>query len=234
MKKQIIGYIRVSTDDQASKGNGLEAQRLEIVKFAAENDYEVLEIVREDASGKLGLEDRPVLRAALSKSLKLKAALVVSKLDRLSRSAAFILNLMESRAKFIVTQFGEDVDAFMLHIYASVGQKERTMISERTSAALQVMKSKGVKLGNPSVADYTGTDGEFKLGMDSARELAAKAVSDRADAFAENLRPSITRMMNAGMSFRAIASEFNDTGVKTARGGAWSASTVKNIIARLI
>lgn len=232
MKQQIIGYIRVSTDEQAAKGNGLEAQRQAILTFAAENDLEVLDIVREDASGKLGLQDRPVLREALARSLKLKAAVVVSKLDRLSRHAVFILNLMETKAKFIVAQFGMDADAFMVHIYAVLGEKERKMISERTKAALQTLVAKGVKLGNPAQNDYLDAHGEKKLGLVSARKLAADAVASKADAFAIKMQAPIKRMVDSGMSMRAIAAEFNTNGTKTARGGLWSAATVSNIIAR--
>jgi DNA invertase Pin-like site-specific DNA recombinase len=219
MKQQIIGYIRVSTDDQAAKGNGLEAQRQAILAFAEEHNLEVLEIVREDASGKLGLDERPVLRQAIARCLKLKATLLVSKLDRLSRHAVFILNLMETRAKFIVAQFGMDADAFMVHIYAVLGEKERKMISERTAAALQTLKAKGKVLGN-------------QTNIESARELAADAVSNKANDFAIKMKPSISRMLAFGMSFRAIAAEFNENGTKTARGGLWSAATVSNIVAR--
>ncbi len=232
MKQQIIGYIRVSTDDQAAKGNGLEAQRVAILQFAAENDLEVLDIVREDASGKLGLADRPVLREALARSLKLKAAVVVSKLDRLSRHAVFILNLMETRAKFIVAQFGMDADAFMVHIYAVLGEKERKMISERTRAALQTLITAGKTLGNPHEHDYLNENGEKKLGLVSARQLAANAVSSKADDFAIKMKAPIGRMIASGMSLRAIAAEFNENGTKTARGGLWSAATVSNIVAR--
>lgn len=217
--KQLIGYIRVSTDEQGTKGNGLEAQRVAIIKFAEDNGYKLLEILREDASGKLGLDERPVLKAALSKALKIKATLVVSKLDRLSRQAAFILNLMNTRAKFIVTQFGEGVDEFMLHMYAVLAEKERKMISERTAAALQTLKAKGKVLGN-------------QTNIEAARGLAAVAVGDKANAFAEKMRPSISRMIRDGMSLRAIANELNENGTKTARGGAWTATTISNMSAR--
>jgi DNA invertase Pin-like site-specific DNA recombinase len=147
----------------------LEAQRQAILAFAEEHNLEVLEIVREDASGKLGLDERPVLRQAIARCLKLKATLLVSKLDRLSRHAVFILNLMETRAKFIVAQFGMDADAFMVHIYAVLGEKERKMISERTAAALQTLKAKGKVLGN-------------QTNIESARELAADAVRNQNEA----------------------------------------------------
>ena len=216
--KKLIGYVRVSTDEQGTAGNGLDAQRAAILKFAADTGYELLEIVEEVASGKLGLEDRPVLKDALARSLKAKATLVVSKLDRLSRQALFIMTLMHNKAKFIVTQFGESVDEFMLHMYAVLGEKERNMISQRTRDALAQLKAKGVKLGGPK--------------LDQVRELGAAKNASKADEFATRMKPSIQRMLASGMSYRGIASEFNENGTKTARGGLWSAATVSNIVAR--
>lgn len=218
-KKQLIGYIRVSTEEQGVAGNGLEAQTRAILKFAEDNDYEVLEIAREEASGKLGLEDRPVLKAALAKALKLKVAVIVSKLDRLSRQASFILNLMNTKAKFIVAALGEAVDDFMLHMYAVLAEKERKMISDRTKDALQSLKEKGVKLGN-------------RTNIAAAGVLARAASAAKADVFAERMRPAIRRMRATGMTLGGIAAEFNDNGTKTARNGVWTAQTVSNMIAR--
>jgi DNA invertase Pin-like site-specific DNA recombinase len=217
--KELIGYIRVSTDDQGKSGNGLEAQQAAIEKFAADNNYKLIEVVTEVASGKLGLSERPVLNAAITKALKSKATVIVSKLDRLSRHAAFVLNLMDTKAKFIVAELGEAVDNFMLHIYAVVAQKEREMISSRTKAALQSLKAKGVVLGNrTNIAD--------------ARQLAATANANKADEFAAKMRTSVERMLKVGMSLRAIAAEFNANGTKTARGGSWTSTTVANVVAR--
>lgn len=218
--KEIIGYIRVSTDEQGTAGNGLDAQRAAIEKFAADNGYTLLEIVQEVASGKLGLEDRPVLRGAIHRSLKQKAMLVVSKLDRLSRHAAFVLNLMDTKAQFCVAELGENVSPFMLHIYAVVAQQERELISKRTTDALTALKAKGVVLGN-------------KKNLGEAQFKGRAALVQKADEFAEKMRPSITRMQLSGMTMRAIAEEFNMNGTKTYTGtGKWSAKSICNIIAR--
>lgn len=219
--KQLIGYIRVSTDEQGVAGNGLEAQKAAILKFAQDAGYVLVDIVQEVASGKLGLESRPVLKAAIAKSLKMKAVLVVSKLDRLSREAAFILNLMNTRAQFIVTQLGENVDQFMLHMYAVLAEKERKMIGERTKSALEALKAKGVMLGN-------------KTNIEAAREKASEAVSTKADEFSMRLKPTVERMTASGMSLRGVARELNENGTKTARGGLWTAQSVSNLVARFV
>jgi DNA invertase Pin-like site-specific DNA recombinase len=220
--KELIGYLRVSTDEQGQTRNGLEAQREAIVRFAADNGYRIVEIVEEVASGKLGSEDRPVLAAAMAKAAKGKNTfVVVSKLDRLSRSSAFINNLMDNaKVRFIVTELGESVDNFMLRIYAAVAQQEREVISQRTKAGLAAKKARGEALGaSRPIILKAGTVG---------RQFQA----DKADEFANKLKPTVKRMVDAGMSLRAIADELNSNGTRTARGGAWAATTVKNLIAR--
>ena len=220
MEKLLICYLRVSTKDQGTSGNGLEAQNLAVVKFAEENGYTIVESVQEVASGKLGLEHRPVLAAALAKAIKIGATIIVSKLDRLSRNAAFILNLMSSRSKFLVAQLGVGVDNFIIHIYAVLGEKERQMISERTKSALAVLKAKGVKLGN-------------KTNLAEAGEKGGIATAAKSDAFALRMKATVMLMKNAKMSHGAIAKHLNDTGTKTARGGLWAVTTVTNLVARL-
>jgi DNA invertase Pin-like site-specific DNA recombinase len=102
------------------------------------------------ARGVLGadaLDRRPQLAAALAAARKAKCSIVVSKLDRLSRDVAFVSGLMAQRVPFIVAELGREVDPFMLHLYAALAEKERRLIAERTTAALQVKKANGAKLG---------------------------------------------------------------------------------------
>jgi len=89
-----------------------------------------------------------VLARSLAHARKAKAAIVVAKLDRLSRDVAFISGLMAQKVPFIVTELGADADPFMLHIYAALAQKERALISERTRLALAQKKARGALLGN--------------------------------------------------------------------------------------
>jgi DNA invertase Pin-like site-specific DNA recombinase len=102
----------------------------------------------ETGKGDDALERRPVLREALAQAKKAKAAVVVAKLDRLSRDVAFISGLMAQRVPFIVAELGADADPFMLHIYAALAEKERNLIAERTRLALARKKAQGAQLGN--------------------------------------------------------------------------------------
>jgi DNA invertase Pin-like site-specific DNA recombinase len=89
------------------------------------------------------LDRRPQLAAALKAAKSHKAAVVVSKLDRLSRDVHFISGLMAHKVPFIVTELGSDVDPFVLHLYAALAEKERALISQRTKAGLAAAKARG-------------------------------------------------------------------------------------------
>ena len=163
---------------------------------------------------------RPVLAAALAAAKKAKGAVVVAKLDRLSRDVAFIANLITQRVPFVSVELGADADPFMLHLYAALAEKERTLISERTRAALAAKKAQGALFGN-------------RTNLAEARAKGQDTIREGADAFAANV-PPIVREIQAGgaTSFQAIAEALNARGVRTARGGTWHASTARNIAIR--
>jgi DNA invertase Pin-like site-specific DNA recombinase len=218
----LISYLRVSTSKQGRSGLGIEAQREAIARFAATEGRELVAEFVEVETGKGGdtLERRPKLAEALSNARKAKAAVIVAKLCRLSRDVAFISGLMAQKVPFIVAELGADADSFMLHIYAALAEKERALIAERTKAALAQKKSRGEALGNRT----------------NLQEAQAKGVATNrqaADAFAANVLPIVREIQAAGLTtHRAIAHALNQRGVRTARGGDWHDSTVRNLIAR--
>src|ERR1700735_1104717 len=128
--RPIVSYLRVSTARQGRSGLGMEAQRSAIARFATAEGYEIVrELVEvETGKGADALDRRPELSAALAEALKLKCAVVVAKLDRLSRDVHFISGLMAHRVAFLVAELGPDVDPFILHLYAALSEKERAMI----------------------------------------------------------------------------------------------------------
>lgn len=129
-RRPLVSYLRVSTDRQGKSGLGLDAQRDTIATFAAVNGYEVVCEHVEVMTGKGAdaLDRRPQLAAALAAARKAKCAVVVAKLDRLSRDVAFVAGLMAQRVPFIVTELGADADPFMLHIYASMPRWPRKSV----------------------------------------------------------------------------------------------------------
>lgn len=217
-----IGYIRVSTDTQRKSGLGLQAQRTAIAEFASRSGYEVAQWVAETETGKGAdaLERRPQLRQALIAARRIRAPVLVAKLDRLSRSVAFISKLMEERVPFIVTELGSTVDPFMLHVYAALAEKERDMISQRTKEALAAKKAEGFKLGN-------------RTNLEEAAILGRASLSRKADLHATNLLPIIESIKASGLTnLRDIAEALNNRGIRSARGGLWHAQTVARVIAR--
>jgi DNA invertase Pin-like site-specific DNA recombinase len=155
------------------------------------------------------------------RSRRLKVSyILVSKLDRLSRDVAVISGLMSRNVKFLVAELGIDVDPFALHIYAALAEKERRMIGQRTSAALQRKMVSGWKAGNPDLVKH--------LPKSNATNAA------KADEFAKSVMPAIRRMVDAGMSRLAIANEMNANGMPTARGGAWTSASVGNVLKRAV
>jgi DNA invertase Pin-like site-specific DNA recombinase len=149
-----------------------------------------------------------------------KCAVLVSKLDRLSRDVAFVSGLMAQRVPFIVAELGRDADPFMLHLYAALAEKERRLISERTKAALAAKKASGAKLGNPRNIAAAGVCG---------RQIQIVA----ADQFASDLLPVIDAVRRTGATtLEAITRALNDRGIRPARGTRWYASSVANLLNR--
>jgi DNA invertase Pin-like site-specific DNA recombinase len=152
----------------------------------------------------------------LATARKERCPVLAAKLDRLSRDVAFIAGLMAQRAPFIVAELGADADPFMLHLYAALAEKERRQISERTRAALGAPKERGTKLGNPRNAGAAAAAGR-RAQVDGAAQFAATVI------------PIIAQLQKAGItSYRGIAAALNGRGVRTARGGQWQVSNVRN------
>lgn len=218
----MIAYLRVSTAKQEKSGLGIEAQREAIQRFAEAEGLaiEAEYVEAETGKGSDALERRPQLRAALAHAKRLKAPVVVSKLDRLSRDVAFISGLMAHRVPFVVAELGADTDPFVLHLYAALAEKERAMISQRTRAALLAKKAQGAQLGN-------------RKNLAEARAIAGNILRAKADAFAANVRPIIDQIVSSGItSSRGIAEALNARGVKPARGDVWRSGTVLAVMKR--
>src|SRR6201986_1037020 len=159
--ERAVAYLRVSTQRQQRSGLGIEAQRATIARFAEAEGLTIIAefIEAESGKGADALDRRPQLAAALAKAKSAKCAVLVSKLDRLSRDAAFVAGLMAQRVPFIVAELGRDADPFMLHLYAALSEKERRLISECPKAALAIRKATGTKLGNPTNITEAGNSG---------------------------------------------------------------------------
>jgi DNA invertase Pin-like site-specific DNA recombinase len=207
-----VSYLRVSTQRQGQSGLGVEAQRNCVVQFIASSGgtliAEFVEI--ESASGKA----RPILVQSIALARKAGATLLIAKLDRLARNVAFVSSLMESGVEFVAAD-APYANRLMIHILAAFAEHERTLISERTKAALAAAKARGIRLGanGPRLA--------------AEHKAAARK-------FAEELREPVQTATRCGATtLNSVAAALNSGGYRTRQGQAWSAATAHRLLRRL-
>jgi DNA invertase Pin-like site-specific DNA recombinase len=163
--------------------------------------------------------ERPELAKAMAACRKHKAQLIIAKLDRLARNVHFISGLMEFGVPFVAAD-RPNARPFELHIFAAMAEQEARDISDRTVAALAAASAPGTRLRNPRNPPAAAARGRATMVR-------------RADEHAANVLPVIESIRRAGIiSLGGIAEALNARGVKTARGGAWYAATVRNVLRR--
>ena len=171
--------------------------------------------------------NRPELLKAPHLAKVTGATLVIAKLDRLSRSAAFLLTLRDSGVRFSVVDLPEANDLTVGIMALVAQQQEREATSRRTKEALAVARSRSVRLGNPQ-----GAAALRRAGRGAAALRAA--IARNADRHALDLAPVVEDIRAGGAtSLRATADELNARGMRTRRGGRWHVSTVSNLLDRL-
>jgi DNA invertase Pin-like site-specific DNA recombinase len=221
---KFVAYLRVSTARQGHSGLGLEAQRAAIGALVSQRGGQVLDTFVEIESG--NANGRPELSKALHLARVTGATLVIAKLDRLSRNAAFLLTLQDSGARFVAADM-PGANNLTVGVMALVAQQEGEAISKRTREALHAAKARGQKLGNPN--------GAAALRRAARGNVAAVAkVKETADAHAAALLPVLRDLRAEGCATLAsLAERLNARGILTPRGGVWHRSSVANLIARL-
>ncbi len=224
MTTKLVAYHRVSTAKQGSSGLGLEAQRASIEAYSDRIGASLVASFTEVESGKNN--ERPELMKALHHAKVTGSVLVIAKLDRLSRNAAFLLTLQDSGVRFVAADMPE-ANNFTVGIMALVAQQEREATSKRTKEALQAAKARGKKLGNPN-----GAAALLRAGKGNA--AGVEAVKAKAQDYAEDLRPVIGALQAEGLtSLGALAGALNEREIRTPRGGSWHKTSVGNLLDRL-
>jgi site-specific DNA recombinase len=206
---QVYGYARVSTSEQATEGVSLAVQQSKIQAYAVVKDWTVMEVIQDQ-----GASAKSLHRPGLARLLGLVKAgavqvVVVSKLDRLTRSVGDLDKLMKlfERRGVALVSLQESLDAttatgrFMMNLLASVSQWEREVIGERTRDAMQYLKAQGQVYSRPA--------------FDDSATLAR-----------------MHSMRVAGATYQEIADELTAAGVPTVRGGAWAPATIRGILRR--
>ncbi len=220
--KTAIGYIRVSTEQQANEGVSLDAQRAKIEAWCTHNGYELAQVyVDAGISGKK-LDNRPELKKARA-AIKKGMALVAYSLSRLARSTKDLIEISEevSKKKGDLVSLTEKIDTttpmgeMMFTLMAGMAQLERRMIAERTSTALQHKKSTGQK--------YTGQD---PYGFSSIEGRLVQ-VQQEAEIVAE-----IQAARSSGSTLQFIADDLNGRGIPTKTGKTWAPATIHLLLKR--
>lgn len=203
----VIGYVRVSTAEQADSGLGLSAQRAAIETECARRGWGLAEVYEDAGTSAKSLSGRPALAAALGSLAEGQAStLVVSKLDRLARSVADFAGLVRRAESegwaLVVVDLAVDMSTptggLLANVTASVAEWERRIIAQRTKDALAIRKAEGVKLGRPRLLDAA---------------VAERIRSERAD----------------GGTLQAIADRLNAEGITTPTGKVWSPALVRKV-----
>lgn len=207
----MLGYVRVSTDEQAVSGAGLEAQRAAIESAVEARRWHLVRMF-EDAGYSARNLRRPGIDRALASLRDGEAqVLLVAKLDRLSRSVADFAGLLERAQSegwgLVALDLGVDTTTpsgeLVANVMAAVAQWERRAIGQRTKDALASRRRDGVRLGRPPAL---------------SQEVVARIHADR----------------KRGLSLRTIAERLNADQIPTAQGGrCWYASTVRSVLTRL-
>lgn len=210
MTKRAIGYRRVSTTEQGDSGAGLEAQLASIMREVEHKQFDLIDMVTDIGSGK-NMTARPELQRVLEMLADGQAdVLVVSKLDRLSRSMLDFAGLMAIAQKqgwaVDVVELGFDTTTpngkLVVNILMSLAEWERETIGARTRDALAAVKARGTRLGRPPNIDATTVQ-------------------------------MIEVLRTAGLSLKKIAGTLNDRGIPTSQGGVqWYPSTIKAVLDR--
>lgn len=208
MTTRAIGYTRVSTDEQARTGYGLTDQRTRVAAEIAHRGWESVDVVADEGESGKDL-DRPGIRSVLTRLAAGDAdALVITKLDRLTRSVRDFADVLEWADRcgvaLVILDLGIDTSTptgrLVAGVVAQVAQWERETIADRTRAAAAVRRAEGKRMGREGVRD-------------TSPAVAARIVAAR----------------EAGATWQAIADDLNSEGVPTVRGGAeWRVSSVQS------
>lgn len=217
-----IAYIRVSTDKQADAGVSLDAQRAKVEAYAALYDLDLV-AVKVDAGESAKSLERPALREAFAMLDAGEAdALLVVKLDRLTRSVRDLGELVERffSKDVALLSVSEQIDTrtaggrLVLNVLASVSQWEREVIGERTSVAMRHMQSEGRYIGGNVPYGFRLVGGEL-VEHGAEQEVIAEA----------------RKLRTAGLSLRAVAERLSKRGFKTRSGRAFIHTQVARIAA---
>jgi DNA invertase Pin-like site-specific DNA recombinase len=216
-----VAYYRVSTPRQGRSGLGLEAQQAVVMDYLNGGNWKLAASFTEIESGQDDA-NRPELAKALRMCRVHQATLVISRLDRLSRDAAWLLGLEKLGYDFVIAS-SPNVNRLTIGVLALVAEDERRAVSVRTKDALARAKARGAKLGNP------GNLSRQDVGAVRGNAIKARKADERA----ADLMPIIDDLRAEGRtSLRQLAAGLIERGIRTPMGRTWTATAMKNLLKR--
>jgi len=221
--RHAVALYRVSTAEQGHSGLGLEAQQASVRAFVSTQGWTLIGEFSDIASGKD--DRRPGFQSALARCRQLGAILVAARLDRITRRAHTLSQLLEDGISIRAADM-PGADDLMMRIYAAMAQKERELISARTKAALAAAKARGTVLGG---------DRGYRPSSGPDAAAAARARREGAERVAHRLALEVGRLRAEGItSFAGLAQARMQRGVATPRGGTvWTHTTVARVLSRV-
>ena len=222
-QRYAVGLYRVSTAEQGQSGLGLEAQQASVRAFAAAQRWTLVAEFSDVASGKDN--HRPGFQAALTRCRQLGAVLAAARLDRITRRAHTLSQLLEDGYSVRAADM-PGADDLMMRVYAAMAQKERELISERTRAALSAAKARGTVLGG---------DRGYRPSVPPCAAAAAKCRAERADQTAHRLWFEIERLRGEGvLTLAGLAQALTERRVPTPQEGrVWTHTSVARLLKRV-
>lgn len=230
-----VAYYRVSTERQGKSGLGLESQRKSVTSFIASRSGNLLGEFTDVESG--GNDNRINLKKAIARALETGSAIVVKRLDRLSRGGFKIATQLEELGINYIDCDSPEDSSFIKDIKLSIAKEEKSKISSRISSALEVIKeeieTKGYHISSTGKRITTLGNPQFLGGpVAVARSVEARKKKAAQDPCNKRATAMIKVLRDDGKSYRAIAAYLNENGFKTSRGNDFSDVQVKNLYKR--
>lgn len=224
-RPKAVGYIRVSTVDQAQEGVSLDSQRQRIERWAEIHEYNLVGFQVDAGLSGSRADNRPGLQLAIEQTCRNKAALIVFSMSRLGRSTSDVLSIAArlEKAGADLVSLSEKVDTtsaagkMIFRLLAVLSEFERDLIVERTTAAMAHLRHQGRRISRFAPYGYAfSSDGSWLL----------------PDPVEQAIIVSILELRGAGMSFSGIARHLNDNGVNTKQARRWHAKTIRDVCHR--
>lgn len=221
--REVVTYLRVSTQLQGLDGFGIAAQRDAVERFSRAFGCTIVAEYAEVKTGRKDhLRNRPQLVRAVAHAGRSKALLVIARLDRLARSVLVTSQLLESGVEFVACD-NPHANRLTIQILAAMAEHEGRLISERTKAGLAAARARGVIFGSNNLTPEARRLGQI---------AGALARATRTKAAYRDLIPTISNLRASGMSTRGIAAELNAAGQRNQYGRRWDSTAVNNLFRR--